>query len=78
MSRLFRTGIQVSVVLRNEVHVVEYETLVVVLFECLDEADVHQFGPVELASSGLMRGTNAQTPSDQTLPLAYHQLVTDY
>lgn len=47
VTRLHGTRIHVAVVFRNEVDVVKNETLKRILFECLDEGDVHNTCLVE-------------------------------
>ena len=53
MPRLLRTGVQVTVILGNEINVVENEAVVVKVIACLQEADVHQLGTVETITARL-------------------------
>jgi hypothetical protein len=51
VARLLRARIQVPVVLRQQIHVVEDKAVERSLFQGLHVADVHQHRPVELPST---------------------------
>jgi len=55
MSRLLRTGVHVSIVLRDKVDVVEHKALERVLLQSFDERDVHDSRLVERMFAVLQR-----------------------
>lgn len=55
MLGLIPAGVEVEVILRHQVHVVEYEAVPVLLLESFQIAHVEELGPVKLFTSGLWR-----------------------
>lgn len=65
--RLIRTGVQVPVVHRQQIHIVEHHAVPVFLLHCFGETNVHQRCPIELRPSGLFDNV------DSVLDLLFHK-----